>query len=67
MKADTVLQVPGKGFAAESQFCARALGLPLPFVLGLMAEMLDVQQSDDFPVTILFLEKLLLLMRALCF
>lgn len=70
MKADTVLQVPGKSLAAESlwaQFCTRALGLPLPFVLGLMPEMLDVQESDDFPVTILFLAKLLLVTRALCF
>lgn len=69
MKADTVLQVPGRGFAGgtlRAQRSARSLGLSLRFVLGLMAEMLGVQESKYFPVIILSLGKLYLLMRAIC-
>lgn len=70
MKADAVLQVPGKGLQQspyEHSFVPEPLASPFLLFLGPMAEILDVQESDDFPVTILFLENLLLLMRALCF
>lgn len=68
--AETVWkQVPGRSFARGpllALLSAKSFGLSPPSFLRLMAEMLGVQESNDFPVIILSLEKLFLLMRALC-